>query len=167
MKAGDIKLRGTWISVEEKKWNEYNVNARKLRLKFEDLLKAKKYPEAYAVFAQMEVSGGAGVDFPPVVEAMIKALPQLEAAIGNAITAQPTLEKDRKAALAALPPDQKKNEDERIKKERAEWAAKVAAEKKDKIRIPSFYPYELKTIQDALTAEKKEAEALRSSTWWP
>lgn len=160
VKAGDIKLRGAWISVEEKKWNEYNVNARRLRVKFENLLKEKKYPEAYWTFAEMEISGGASVDFPPVVEAMKKALPQLEAAISNAITQQPELDKQRKAGLAAMTPEQKTNENLRIQMERKDWQNTLTRQKKDKYRIVAWYPYELKTIQDALAAAKKEAEYL-------
>ena len=37
VKAGDIKLRGAWVTAVEVKWNEYNVNARKLRVKMETL----------------------------------------------------------------------------------------------------------------------------------
>jgi hypothetical protein len=159
-KAGEIKLRGAWITVDEKKWNEYNVNARKLRVKIETLLKEKKYAEAYATFAQMEVTGGAGVDFPPMVEAMKKALPALEAAISNAITAQPELDKQRKSSLASMTADQKKNEELRIALEKKDWTARVAKERKDKYRILTFYPYDLKNIQDTLTATKKEVQYL-------
>lgn len=160
VKAGDIKLRGVWIGVEEKKWNEYNINARKLRLKFEELIKERKYPEAYAVFAELEITGAAGVDFPPVVEQMKKVLPQLEAAINNAITEQPNLLKQRTTLLASMTPDQKKNEDLRIIDERKKWTIVSGEQRKKKYRIITWYPYDLKNIQDALAAVKKEAEYL-------
>lgn len=159
-KAGDIKLRGAWITVEEKKWNEYNVNARKQRLKVEELLKAKKYPEAYAAFAAMEVSGGAGVDFPPVVEQIKKAMPALEMAISNDITAHPERAKQRASSLASMTPDQQVNENKRIIDERLAWVSISNQQKKDKYRILTWYPYDLKTIQDALAAVKKEVEYL-------
>lgn len=159
-RAGEIKLRGVWISVDEKKWNEYNVNARRLRIKMEGLIKEKKYIEAYAAFARLEATGAAGIDFVPAVEAVKKILPSLEGAISNAITDQPAKAKERTTYVASLQPEQKKNEEERIRKERLEWSAKVTLEKKDKIRIPTFYPFELKTIQDSLAAVKKEVDVL-------
>jgi hypothetical protein len=160
VKAGDIKLRGVWISADETKWNAYNITARKLRLKFEALIKAKKYPEAYAVFAEMELNGAAGVDFPPVVEAMVKALPALESSISQAIVNQPIIAGERQTLLKQQTPEKKKEMDEVIKKELADYRVKTALEKKNKVRVPSFDPYDLKTIQASLDAVKKESAAL-------
>lgn len=159
-KAGDIKLRGAWVTVEEKKWNEYNVNARKLRLKIEEQLKAKKYPEAYWLFAEMEATGQAGVDFPPVVDQMKKVMPQLEGAISNAIAAQTDLLKQRTTLLASMAADQKANEIKRIADEKKELTTRVSLQKKNKNRIVEWNPYDLKTIQEAQTAVKKEVEYL-------
>jgi hypothetical protein len=159
-RAGEIKLRGTWITVEEKKWNAYNVEARKLRIKIENLIKEKKYVEAYSAFAEMELTGAAGVDFPPVVEAIKKILPNLEGAIKNALAEAPAKIKQRTAYVAGLQAEQKKNEELRIKKERADWTAKVALERKNKVRIPSYDPFDLKSIQDSLAAVQKEAAVL-------
>ncbi len=160
VRAGEIKLRGAWISADERKWNAYNVEARKLRIKIEDLIKERKYTEAYAAFAQMELTGAAGVDFPPVVEAIKKIVPSLVGSIKRALGEAPAKIKQRTTYLAGLRADQKKNEELRIKKERTEWTAKVAQEKKDKIRIPSYDPFDLKSIQDSLAAAEKEASVL-------
>jgi hypothetical protein len=157
VKAGEIKLRGVWISVEEQKWNEYNINARKLRGKFEELLKAKKYREAYAVFATMEATGGASVDFPPVLEAQKKVLAQFIAQVSRAIEESPVLVEDRKKLLTQATPEEKKKIDAAIKAETEEFRKKSALEKKNKVRVPSFYDYDLKSIQATLDAAKKEA----------
>jgi hypothetical protein len=157
VKAGEIKLRTVWITVDEQKWNEYNVSARKLRGKFEELLKAKRYVDAYNVFATMEASGGASVDFPPVLEAQKKAMPQFVAAVGRAIEENPALVEDRKKLLEQSTPDEKRKVDAAIKAETDEFRKKSALEKKNKIRVPSFNPYDLKTIQATLDAAKKEA----------
>jgi len=160
VRAGEIKLRGAWIGVEEKKWNAYNVEARKLRIKIEQLIKEKKFVPAYETFAEMELTGAAGVDFPPVVEAIKKILPSLENTIQHALTEAPAKIKQRTAYVAGLQAEQKKNEEQRIKQERADWTAKVTLEKKNKVRIPSYYAYDLKSIQDSLAAVQKEAAVL-------
>jgi hypothetical protein len=162
VKAGDFKLRSQWITAEEAKWNEYNINARKLRSKFEELVKAKKPVEAYSVFANMEVTGAASVDFPPVLEAVKKALPNMEAAIARAIEEYPALAEDRKKLLGQQTGEKKKEMDAVIKAEVNEFRLKSAAEKKLKIPVPSFYPYDLKSIQTSMEALKKEAARLNA-----
>jgi hypothetical protein len=151
-----------WISVEEQKWNEYNVAARKLRGKFEELLKGRKWMDAYAVFAEMETTGGAGVDFPPVVEAMKKAMSTLEGSIAQAIERYPLLTEERKQLLGQQTPEKKVQMTAVIKKEQDDFRKLSAAEKKNKVRVPTYYAYDLKSIQASLDAAKKEAAYLQS-----
>lgn len=157
VKAGEFKLRGVWITPEEAKWNEYNINARKLRAKFEELLQAKKPVEAYGVFAEMELSGSAAVDFPPVVEAMKKLMPAMQSAISQAIERYPVVVEDRKKLLGQQTPEKRKELEAVIKQEEDDYRLKVAAEKKNKVPVQSFYPYDLKSIQTSLDAAKKES----------
>jgi len=162
VKGGEFKLRTQWITAEEAKWNEYNINARKLRSKFEELVKAKKPVEAYAVFATMEQTGGASVDFPPVLETMKKALPNMEAAVNRAIEEYPVLTEERKKLLGQQTGEKKKEMDNVIKEELNSFRKKSAEEKKLKIPVPSYYPYDLKSIQATLDALKKESARLNA-----
>jgi hypothetical protein len=160
VKAGDIKLRGQWVTAEEAKWNEYNINARKLRVQMDALFKANKPFEAYQTASRIEASYVASIDFPPVVDVMKKKLSSVEAAISKAITDYPITDANRKQLLAQLTPEKKKEMDETLRKERVEAMAKITQDKKDKISIPGFYVYDLKTIQDSLAALKKEEARL-------
>lgn len=160
VKAGEVKLRGTWITAEEVKWNAYNIAARKLRVKMEEQIKAKKFVEAYATFSELEATGVAGVDYPQVVEAIKKGLPGIESTMSAAAADFPAQEAKRKEALAAMTPEARKAEDERRRKELAEFTAKVAIERKNKVMIPSYLPTDLRTIQTAQAAVKKENERL-------
>lgn len=160
VKAGDLKVRGEWVPAAELKWNDYNISARRLRAEMDAQLKAKKFVEAYSTFAKMEAAYVASVDFPPAAEAMKKGMASVEAAIARAIEEQPLREKERKQLLGQLSADKKKETEELIKQELADFRTKQAAEKKDKIPVPSFYPYDLKSIQDSLAAAKKESARL-------
>lgn len=160
VKAGDLKLRGAWVSAAEIKWNEYNVNARKLRARMEESLKARKPMQAYSAFAELELNYPASVESPPSIEAMKKAMPSLEGVISRAIEENPAKVKERKTLLGQLPADKKKETDEQIKKEEADIRKQMAKEKKDKVGVPSFYAYDLKSIQDSLAGVKKEVTRL-------
>ncbi len=160
VKAGDIKLRGAWITAAEVKWNEYNINARKLRAKMEAALKANKPVEAFSAFGELEAGYVAGIDYPPSVEAIRKALPLVEGVIAQAAEAYPGLVEERKKQTAALEKDPKKEMEDGFKKELDEWRKQVALVKKNKLPVVGFHPYDLKSIQDALAVVKKEGARL-------
>ena len=160
VKAGDLKVRGEWVTADELKWNEYNISARKLRAEMEAQIKAKKYVEAYSAFAKLEAGYVASVEFPPSAEAIKKTMTQVEATIARAAEEQPVKDKERKQLLATLTTDKKKATEELIKQELADFKAKSIAEKKDKIPVPSYYAYDLKSIQESLAAAKKESARL-------
>ncbi len=162
VKAGDVKLRGAWITADEAKWNEYNVNARKLRAKMDDLFKANKPLEAYQVASSIENQYPASTDFPPVVEVMKKKLPAVESAISSAITAYPQKDAMRKQSIGQVLPEKRPEMDALIKKQLTDFKAKVAEEKKNKITIPTYYEYDLPSMQASLAAAKKEAERLNT-----
>lgn len=158
-KAGDVKLRGAWITAAEVKWNEYNINARKLRIKM-DALKAKQPVEAFTAFAELEAGYVASIDYPPAMEAIRRALPQLELALTQAAEAQPGLVEERKKQTAALEPDKKKEMETSFAKEKSDFLAKTAELKKIKAPVVIFHPHDLKTIQDALAVVKKDGARL-------
>jgi hypothetical protein len=62
--------------------------------------------------------------------------------------------------LGQLTPEKKKVEEEKFKKELADFKAKQGQDKKDKIVAISYYPWDLKSIQDALANLKKEEARL-------
>lgn len=160
VKAGDIKLRGVWIAAAEVKWNEYNINARKLRAKMEAALKANKPVEAFSAFGELEAGYVAGIDYPPAVEAIRKALPLVESAIAQAAEAYPGLAEERKKQTAALEKDKKREMEEGFKKELDEWRKEMALVKNKKLPVVGFHPHDLKSIQDALAVVKKEGARL-------
>src|SRR4029079_1760936 len=134
--------------------------ARKLRVEMDDLFKKNKPVEAYQTALRMEANYVASIDFPPTVDIMKKKLPAVEAAMSRAVEDFKVKDDQRKQMLAQLTPEKKKDTEELLKKELADFKAKVSQEKKDKISVPSFYPYDLKSIQDSLAALKKEEARL-------
>ncbi len=162
VKAGDIKLRGTWITAAELKWNEYNINARKLRAKMEAAAKANKPVEAFSAFAELEAGFVASIDYPPSVEAVRKVLPKVELALNQAVEAYPGLIEERKKQTAALEGPKKKEADDGFKKEADDWRKQIALVKKNKVQVVTFYAYDLKTIQDAQAVVKKETLRLNA-----
>ncbi len=160
VKAGDLKLRGTWIPAVEVKWNEYNVNARKLRVKMEGLLKANNGVDAFTTFAELEVNYVASVDYPPALEAMRKALPMVDSTLIQATESYPALVEERKKQTATLDAAKKKEMEDGFRKEQEEWRKQVANVKKNKVPVVTFYAYDLKSIQDAQAVVKKEGARL-------
>ena len=160
VKAGDIKLRGTWITAAEVKWNEYNISARRLRGKMDTALKAKNAVEGFMAFAELDANYAASIDYPPAMEVMRKALPQVEAALAQAAEAYPGLVEERKKQTATLEAPKKKEMEDGFRKELDEWRKQVATVKKNKMPVVTFYPYDLKSIQDALATVKKEGTRL-------
>jgi hypothetical protein len=160
VKAGDLKLRGQWITAEENKWNEYNINARKLRAEMEALFKANKPVDAYLVASRIESQYPAATDTPPTIELMKKKLPLVDAALSRAIEEHKRNADQRTQYLGQLTPEKKKVEEEKFKKELADFKLKQGQDKKDKIVAISYYPWDLKSIQDALANLKKEEARL-------
>lgn len=165
-KAGDIKLRGVWITAAEVKWNKYNINARKLRAKMESEIKANKPVDGFSTFAELESGFVASVDYPLAVEAIRKVLPKVEQALVQAAEAYPGLTEERKKQTAGpdadSDKDKKKAMDALVAKEKTDFLAKVAALKKNKAPVVLFNPYDLKTITDAQAVVKKESVRLNA-----
>lgn len=160
VKAGGAKVRGSWVTAEELKWNEYNIAARRLRVEMEARLKKREYVEMYNAFAKMDAKYPAAVDYVPSLELMKKNMAAVEGTIARAIEEQKGYDAERKRLLGSQTPEKKKELEDKIKAEQAEFRKKLAEEKKDKIRLNSFDKYDLKSIQDALSQAKKETEYL-------
>jgi hypothetical protein len=162
VKAGDAKVRGAWIMAAELKWNDYNISARRLRVKMEAHQKKREYVEMYSAFAQMDARYPAAVDYVPSLELMKKNMAAVEGTIGRAVAEQKGYADERARLLGSQTLDQKKVLDDRIKEEKMALTKKIAEERKEKIRIQSYDKYDLKTIQDALAQAKAETTYLNT-----
>ena len=160
VKAGGAKVRGSWVTAEELKWNDYNISARRLRVEMEAHLKKREYVEMYNVFAKLDAKYPAAVDYVPALELMKKNMAAVEGTLARAVEEQKGYDAERKRLLGSQTAEKKKELEDKIKAEQAEFRKKLADEKKDKIRLNSIDKYDLKSITDALAQAKKETELL-------
>lgn len=160
VKAGDLKLDGTWIAAEELKWNDYNVKAQKLLLQLRGHLKSGKPMEAYQAFSAIETGHVASTAYPKAVAEISKAMAKLEATLEAAATEQPTKVIERTKMLAGLTADKRSAVEAAIKEELTNFQTRLAEEKKNKIPLTTFYPYDLSSIKESMTGAKKEITRL-------
>ena len=160
VKAGGTKVRGSWITADELKWDEYNIAARRLRVQMEAQLKKREYVAMHNAFAKMDAKYSAAVDYVPSLELMKKSMAAVEGTIARAVEEQKGYDAERKRLLGSQTPEKKKELEDKIKAEQLEFRKKVAQEKKEKIRLTSYDKHDLKSVQDALSQAKKETEYL-------
>ena len=160
VKAGDVKLDGQWIPAADLKWNDYNIKALRLLLQMRAQLKAKKPMEAYQQFAQLEMLHAASTSYPKAVTEILKALPDLESTLDAAAADQPAKVIERTKMVAGLTQDKRPAVETAIREEEAAFKARLAEEKKNKVPIITFYPYDINSIKESLAGVKKEVTRL-------
>ena len=160
VKAGDLKLDGQWIPAADLKWNDYNIKALRLLLQMRAQLKAKQPMEAYQFFSQLEISHPASVSYPKAVSEIVKSLPDLESTLNAAAADQPAKVIERTKMVAGLTQDKRPAVETAIKEEEAAFKARLAEEKKNKVPVTSFYPYDINSIKESLAGVKKETTRL-------
>lgn len=159
-KSGAVKLEGVWILPEELAWNTYNYEARLRRVELQKLLKAGKPEAAYRILTELENSKPASVETVTALEQFKAAIPEFERTLDRLILENPIKIKARTEANKALGPDDKKRVEQAIKDGEEDLRLKIEEDRKNKVAIPTFSEWDLKSLTDAKAALTKESQRI-------
>jgi hypothetical protein len=160
--AGAKKIDGRWVSPEELKWNDYNIQATLLYKQFTQLLAAKenKTMDAYRVFGELESKYVASPSYAQAVPAAMQALEKISADLDLAIKAAPIKRKEQLEMLKSQTPDERLRTETLIKNQEAEMKAKVMAENKARVPITSFRDTDVGQLNNAKGGATREKARL-------
>ncbi len=152
--TGQLKMEGAWLSPEVVKRDDYNIQAYKM-LRDMRAAAGKDPREALRIFDQMSdsISGfPASVHYVTAVKEAIELLRQYEGIVTRMIADQPILQKQRDDSMKKMVEPQLSALKNAIDRETQTWKATYDAEKKSKVRWPSLYKYDIRSMQDTLRA---------------
>lgn len=156
------KVDGKWLSGDEMQANDYNIQALKILREMEKAIAADDYRGALDAFVRLEAIGKYSLSYPKAIEAVRKVLEQYGASLTAAVKAVPAKLKEADARLANMTPndrDAAKADREKLKKE---FAAKLAEEKKAKVRFTSTLETDAASLNEA--ARQVDLESKRIAT---
>lgn len=162
-RRGMRKVDGKWLSGEEMQANEYNIQALKVFREMEKAVAAEDFRAALDAFTRIEAMGRFSLSYPKAIELARTVLATYDGNLKAAIKAVPQKVKEAETRLANMTPsdrDAAKSEREKIKKE---FVAKIAEEKKAKVRFTSTLDTDVGSLNEAarqVDAEMKRLAAL-------
>ena len=148
------KVDGKWLNGDELQANDYNIQALKIFREMEKAIAADDFRGALDAFVRLEAIGKFSLSYPKAIEAARKVLEQYSGSLAAAIKAVPAELKNADARLANMNPADlaaAKAEREKLKKE---FIAKLAEEKKNKVRFTST----LETDASSLTEAQRQVD---------
>jgi len=157
------KVDGKWLNGDELQANDYNIQALKIFREMEKAVAADDYRAALDAFVRIEAIGRYSLSYPKAIEAARTVLEKYSANLAAGIKSVPQKMKEAEERLANMTTADRaaaKAEREKLKKE---FLAKVAEEKKAKVRFTSVLDTELSSLMEAsrqVDAETKRVAAL-------
>lgn len=163
-KTGAQKIEGQWISPQELQWNSYNIAARLRRMAMQEILGKKDnktdYLAAYQILAELERDKSASVETNKALELFKAAIPSFDELLDLRILEHPIQVKQTAEGLKSMTPDQKREYETAKRQGDEDFKARVEEARKQKLGILPYNPLDLKSIQDAKAALKKEADRI-------
>ena len=162
-RRGMRKVDGKWLSGEEMQANEYNIQTLKVFREMEKAVAAEDFRAALDAFTRIEAMGRFSLSYPKAIELARTVLATYDGNLKAAIKAVPQKVKEAETRLANMTPsdrDAAKAEREKIKKD---FVAKIAEEKKAKVRFNSILDTDAGSLNEAarqVDAEMKRLAAL-------
>lgn len=152
--SGQLKLEGKWLTAEEVRRNDYDIQAYKIRRSIKEKAEAQDFNGALREFDRLsDADNGypASLNYVKAIPEVIDIMTKYEASLGRMLAEQPVYKKQREDSLkrAVEPSDQARTQ-AAIKREVDLWKATYDAEKKSRIRWQTQYKYESKAMQDQL-----------------
>lgn len=163
---GQVKMQGRWLSVEETKGEQYNIEAYILHEEMKDKMAKNEWIEALRVFDQFSKRGAnytASTYYPEVVTDALESMDKLDAALSKMAVEQPILLKQREEGLKKLGDDDRIRTRAAIDKEKITWRAQAEALKRNGVRWIEPYKYDKVSIsaaQKLLSTERARIELI-------
>jgi hypothetical protein len=159
-RRGMRKVDGKWLSGEEMQANEYNIQALKVFREMEKAVAAEDFRAALDAFTRIEAMGRFSLSYPKAIELARTVLATYDGNLKAAIKAVPQKVKEAETRLANMTPsdrDAAKSEREKIKKD---FVAKIAEEKKAKVRFTSTLDTDVGSLNEAARQVDTEMKRL-------
>lgn len=159
-RRGMRKVDGKWLSGEEMQANEYNIQTLKVFREMEKAVAAEDFRGALDAFTRIEAMGRFSLSYPKAIELARTVLATYDGNLKAAIKAVPQKVKEAETRLANMTPsdrDAAKAEREKIKKD---FVAKIAEEKKAKVRFTSTLDTDVGSLNEAARQVDTEMKRL-------
>jgi hypothetical protein len=159
-RRGMRKVDGKWLSGEEMQANEYNIQTLKVFREMEKAVAAEDFRGALDAFTRIEAMGRFSLSYPKAIELARTVLATYDGNLKAAIKAVPQKVKEAETRLANMTPsdrDAAKSEREKIKKD---FVAKIAEEKKAKVRFTSTLDTDVGSLNEAARQVDTEMKRL-------
>ncbi len=156
------KVEGKWLSGAEMQALSYNVEALRQLRDLEKLAAEDKYRESLLQFAELEAAGKFSPSYPKAIAIAKQVAEKYAAWLSQEVKSIP--QKTRLAAdsLGKMTPDEKRAAQAEREKVRRDFQAKLAAEKKDKIKFSSVLETDLNSLNNASKEIDTEMKRLLS-----
>lgn len=156
------KVEGKWLSGAEMQALSYNVEALRQLRDLEKLAAEDKYRESLLQFAELEAAGKFSPSYPKAIAIAKQVAEKYAAWLSQEVKSIP--QKTRLAAdsLGKMTPDEKRAAQAEREKVRRDFQAKLATEKKDKIKFSSVLETDLNSLNNASKEIDTEMKRLLS-----
>jgi LPXTG-motif cell wall-anchored protein len=154
------KLEGKWISPEESKWNDYNIEARILRKQMQDDIKALDTKGALDKMIKLKSEYIGTPAFVEAVESYSKMLDSYDRELLGKINEYPARKKELEANKATLDKVAAEELQLAIDKRKSDLKLKNDDEKKLKVPILSSDEYDLQSLKASQVSVAKERVAV-------
>jgi hypothetical protein len=151
---GQLKMEGKWLTAEEVKRDDYDIQAFKIRRTMLAKAADQDFNGALREFDRLgNVDNGypASLNYVKAIPEAIEIMTKYEALLTRMLAEQPVFQKQRDESLkrAVEPSDQARTQ-AAIKREVDLWKATYDAEKKSSVRWLTQYKYDAKAMQEQL-----------------
>lgn len=154
------KVDGKWLNGDELQANDYNIQALKVFREMEKAVAADDYRAALDAFIRLESIGKFSLSYPKAIEVARSILTTYRDNLAASVKAVPTKLKEADARLANMNPAgiaAAKAEREKIKKD---FQAKIAEEKKNKVRFTSVLDVDTSSLTEAVRQVDTESKRI-------
>jgi hypothetical protein len=148
-RRGQRKVDGKWLNGREIQANEYNISAMRTFKAMEKLAAADRYRDALNEFVKVEGSGKLSLYYPKAIELARSVLEKYAASIAADIKSLPQKMKEADENLGKMVPDEVRKAKAERERQKREFAAVIAEEKKQKIPFTSVNDMELNSLNEA------------------
>ncbi|TLD68276.1 hypothetical protein FEM03_23440 [Phragmitibacter flavus] len=160
---GELKMNGKWLSKEDVLRDGYNIEAYRIRYTMNQKAAENtetRYLEAMRLFHDLQTQYPASLSYVDAVSEAIEILDGFTKQLNAMLAEEPILSERRANGLKSLAGPDAQATKFAVDSEIAAFKAQAAADKKNKVKWPSFYKYDAASMKSLLALVLKERTTL-------
>ncbi|MEZ0389045.1 MAG: PTPDL family protein [Verrucomicrobium sp.] len=161
---GEVKMEGRWVDSDTARRDAYNIEAYRARLAMKHAAEQNndsRYINALRQFDTLRTQYGASLQYVAAITEVLEILEKYEKQLSGMISEQPILNKQRDDGLKLLSGSDLQLSKNAVDQEKANFKSLADSQLKNKVKWRDVYKYDLKSLQEAMSAIIKERADLR------